>query len=189
MVGIYKITNPEGKVYIGKSNNIEKRFTQYKNFELKQQPALYQSFKKYGWFHHSFEILEECSKDIILEKEKHYINEYSHLSMTLNKKQGGKGIKKITEEDKIRRRKMMEKLWSEGKFKGRKGAKKIIDIKNNKIYNTVTECSKDLNISSTKIYNDIKKGKFKYIEQQVGGATLFLYIQTLKIKVEKWKNS
>jgi len=31
MIGIYKITNPEGKIYIGLSKNIEKRFKNHKN--------------------------------------------------------------------------------------------------------------------------------------------------------------
>ena len=163
MIGIYKITNPEGKVYVGKSRDIEKRFTQYKRFELKKQPILHQSFKKYGWFHHNFEILEECSEDIVLEKERYYINEYKQSGMVLNSTQGGKGIKKLTEEDKIRRSKIMKKRWSNGKFKGRKG-RKFIDVKNNKTYNSITECINDLNISATKIHNNIKNGHFKYVK-------------------------
>ena len=155
---------------MGKSKDIEKRFTQYRRFQLKKQPILYKSFKKYGWFHHSFEILEECSEEIVLEKERYYINEYKQSSMVLNSTQGGvlngtqggKGIKKITEEDKIRRSKMMKKRWSDGRFKGRKG-RKFIDIKNNKTYNSITECTNDLNISATKIYNNIKNGHFKYV--------------------------
>ncbi len=30
MIGIYKITNPEGKIYIGQSIDIDRRFKEYK---------------------------------------------------------------------------------------------------------------------------------------------------------------
>lgn len=33
MVGIYKITNPKGRIYIGQSVNIEQRKQNYKNFK------------------------------------------------------------------------------------------------------------------------------------------------------------
>jgi group I intron endonuclease len=163
MIGIYKITNPEGKVYIGKSKDIEKRFESYKQFQHKQQPSLYNSFKKYGWVNHEYTILEECNEDIILDREKYYINEYKQFCIVLNKTQGGKGIKKITESDKIIRSNRMKQMWDGGKVIGRKG-RKFIDIKNNKQYNSIAECVKDLNISITKIHNNLKRGVFIYVK-------------------------
>ena len=39
IVGIYKITNPKGKVYIGQSVDIERRFFRYRNIhERDKQP-------------------------------------------------------------------------------------------------------------------------------------------------------
>jgi len=35
MIGIYKITSPSNKVYIGQSINIEKRFKSYKRYDCK----------------------------------------------------------------------------------------------------------------------------------------------------------
>ena len=60
MIGIYKITSPSGKVYIGQSRNIENRFLQYKNKHCRFQFRLYNSFNKYGVENHVFEIIEEC---------------------------------------------------------------------------------------------------------------------------------
>ena len=37
MIGIYKITNPKGKIYIGQSINIENRFKVYKRYNCKGQ--------------------------------------------------------------------------------------------------------------------------------------------------------
>ena len=60
MIGIYKITSPSGKIYIGQSKNIEKRFKAYYKKLGKNQPRLYRSFKKYGIKQHNFEIQEKC---------------------------------------------------------------------------------------------------------------------------------
>lgn len=60
--GIYKITSPTNKIYIGKSINVNQRKNNYKNSPLKfkSQKRLYNSFLKYGFDGHTFEIIEEC---------------------------------------------------------------------------------------------------------------------------------
>ena len=64
MVGIYKITNPKGKVYIGKSIDINKRLTYYKHYShRKTQHKLNNSISKYGFENHTLEIIEECDVD------------------------------------------------------------------------------------------------------------------------------
>lgn len=63
MVGIYKITNPKGKTYIGQSNNILYRWEQYSKLKCKGQPKLYNSITKYGWDNHTKEIICECGLD------------------------------------------------------------------------------------------------------------------------------
>ena len=79
--GIYKITAQDGKIYIGKSKNIEKRWSDYKSSftKLKGQPDLYLSFKKYGWFNHTFEIVEECEEDKLGCKEFYWQHFYDVL--------------------------------------------------------------------------------------------------------------
>ena len=50
MTGIYKITNPKGKIYIGQSINIEARKKVYRYFNSYKNsvgPVLTNSFKKY----------------------------------------------------------------------------------------------------------------------------------------------
>lgn len=77
MIGIYKITNPKGKIYIGQSINIEKRFTAYKRLHCKSQTILYGSFLKYGIKKHKFEIVIECLESELNEKERYYQDLYS----------------------------------------------------------------------------------------------------------------
>jgi len=62
--GIYKITSPSGRVYIGQSVNIEKRFKKYVRLDCKEQTRLYRSFKKHGVENHMLEIIELCSEHL-----------------------------------------------------------------------------------------------------------------------------
>lgn len=72
MIGIYKITNPNGKVYIGQSINIERRFNHYKLLKCKEQPRLYKSFIKYGVEEHRFEVIWPCFKCYLTKWERYF---------------------------------------------------------------------------------------------------------------------
>jgi len=78
MIGIYKITSPSKKVYIGQSVNIEIRFKHYTGLHnCKGQTILYNSFLKYGVEKHNFEILCECEASELNDKERFYQDLYS----------------------------------------------------------------------------------------------------------------
>lgn len=79
MIGIYKIINPKGKIYVGQSVNIKKRFAAYKSKGSKLQVKLFNSFTKYGVENHRFEILEECEESKLNERERYYQNLYKVL--------------------------------------------------------------------------------------------------------------
>ena len=77
IIGIYKITNPKGKVYIGQSVDIGRRFSRYKNLQEKDnQPKIYNSLKKYGFENHMFKIIEECSSKQLNERETYWKQYY-----------------------------------------------------------------------------------------------------------------
>jgi group I intron endonuclease len=80
MIGIYKITNPNGKIYIGQSINIEKRFISYKKLNCINQPKLYNSFIKYGIDNHTFIILEQCFVEELNIKERYYQIYYNSIN-------------------------------------------------------------------------------------------------------------
>jgi len=69
MVGIYKIISPTNKIYIGQSTNIENRWIKYKCLDCKVQIKLYRSLIKHGYDNHTFEIIEECTEDLLNERE------------------------------------------------------------------------------------------------------------------------
>ena len=84
--GIYKITNiKNNKVYIGSSANITNR--EYKHFWMLKKGVhdnqyLQKSFNKYGRDVFTFEIVENCSYDALIEKENYYILYYESNNLT-----------------------------------------------------------------------------------------------------------
>lgn len=93
MIGIYKITNPKGKVYIGQSINIEERMLKYKYLNSNSIGAkLLNSFKKYGWETHKFEVIELCDLPSLPQKEKYWIKYYNSISEGLNIIEGGSTV-------------------------------------------------------------------------------------------------
>jgi group I intron endonuclease len=83
MIGIYKITNPKGAVYIGSSKEVEVRISRYKKLKCKSQPKIYNSLLKYGPENHIFEIIEECFIDDLYKKENYYGMMYNVLDRKL----------------------------------------------------------------------------------------------------------
>jgi len=77
MVGIYKITSPDNKIYIGQSIDIKKRWYQYRLYLAKSQRKLYESFKSFGYEKHLFEIIHLCQKHELNTLECYYINLYN----------------------------------------------------------------------------------------------------------------
>lgn len=78
--GIYKITSPTGKVYIGQALNIRHRLKRYFRLECKRQYKLYNSFIKYGVENHKFEVIEECEVDNLFCRERYWQDEFDVLS-------------------------------------------------------------------------------------------------------------
>ena len=103
MQGIYMITNPQGKIYIGLSTNIEKRWESYRHFTgISQNSSIKKSLKKYGFQNHKFEVLEEVVGDgkKLRERERYWINIKNSLNEGLNDNRGGCGTLSHTEESK-----------------------------------------------------------------------------------------
>jgi group I intron endonuclease len=90
-VGVYKITSPSGRVYIGQSVNLAKRFKQYKRLDCKFQSKLYNSLLKYGVDAHKFEIIAECMPNELNALEAYYVDFYQSFNTEhgMNLKQGG----------------------------------------------------------------------------------------------------
>lgn len=167
-VGIYKITNPKGSVYVGQSMDIERRFRGYKKLtNCKGQTKLYNSFIKYGTINHTYEIIELCEVEMLNERERfwqEYFNSIKGLNCnyvsTETKKQiisdevrakmskSGKGKKQSIEH--IASRMKSKKGYSHSEQTKKKLAEKrnklIIDISTGIFYNNTIEAAHSLNM-------------------------------------------
>jgi group I intron endonuclease len=84
MIGIYKITNPQGKIYIGQSTNIEERWEKGHKYGSGCGIKLKNSFNKYGWEQHKKEIIEECPVEELSVRETYWIEYYDSYKKGLN---------------------------------------------------------------------------------------------------------
>lgn len=102
--GIYKITSPTGKIYIGQSVYIEKRFSRYKTLKCKKQHKILASLLKYGADFHTFEIIKICNEEDLNYWECYYIEKYDCFNTPhgLNLESGGKVYRKISDETRER---------------------------------------------------------------------------------------
>ena len=74
--GIYKITSPTGKIYIGQSKKFEERFSDYRRGRCPQQRKLFNSFYKYGFINHTIEIIEICEIEDLDCQERYWQDFY-----------------------------------------------------------------------------------------------------------------
>lgn len=118
--GIYKITNPNGDVYIGGSRTIYRRWLRHR--EARKKSKIHFSIKQFGWKAHNFEVVHDLpidvSKETLIMYEQIYIDSYRSCGFVmLNVKDAGSSAK-FTEESRI---KMSES--HKGKIPWNKGLK------------------------------------------------------------------
>jgi group I intron endonuclease len=94
ITGIYCITSPTFKVYVGQSHNIQRRFSDYRNSKktTMKQTALYRSFLKHGIGNHKFEILTEFGCDI-----EQFVLDQAEIDKIREFKEGGYGMLNLRE--------------------------------------------------------------------------------------------
>ncbi len=136
MKGIYKITNKKNKKsYIGQSIEIEKRWKWHINESQRTKSkeynkSLYMAFRKYGIENFTFEILEQCQRKDLIERELYWYHFYKpNYNMV----------------------KPVEKIKSRQSQKVYKIDKKTLKIV--KIYSSVREAGRQNKVSKTAILN------------------------------------
>ncbi len=127
IIGIYKITSPIGRIYVGQSFGINGRWKTYFKLRCKKQPELYDSLLEYGVENHTFEIIhviEKCELtklEIKLELnrlEVYYIKLFDSFNTPhgLNLTSGG-GSKKIVSDEtrkRLRESHLGQVAWNKG---------------------------------------------------------------------------
>lgn len=126
--GIYKITSPRGRVYIGQSKNIKRRWGIYRTPKgTNSQKLLSKSFKKYGWENHQFDIIEYCSEDELNCSERFWQDQFDVLNGGLNCVLQDCGEKRKVYTDEFRKRISEKMLGDKNPNWGRKCTKEEIE--------------------------------------------------------------
>lgn len=95
ITGIYKITNQlTGECYIGQAADVAKRWKDHAKCGLGiDTPAgnkLYKAIQEYGIWNFSWELLEQCERADLDEKERYYIQLYKSYDFGYNSNKGNK---------------------------------------------------------------------------------------------------
>lgn len=166
--GIYKITNKvNGKCYIGQSNDIHRRWKQELAPNAKLNPHLARAFEKYGIDNFEFEIIEECQRERLNEREQFYIEIYHSIDPNLgyNKTEGGDGnlgrhfIMSEEQKEKIRKANTGRKYTDDKLINVRYACQHKIDpnqiviycYETNKYYLSIGKAAKELGICKESI--------------------------------------
>lgn len=90
--GIYKITDKDGLSYIGKSTKVKSRWINHIKTALGigtiSNQEIHTAIKIQGFDKFNFELLEECPKEKITEREKYFIDFFETYKMGYNMKVG-----------------------------------------------------------------------------------------------------
>jgi group I intron endonuclease len=152
MIGIYKITNPNGLTYIGQSIDIEKRWGSYFNLNCKDQSAIYNSLLKHGVKLHKFEVLEECAKEDLIYREIFYIELYNSFKRGLNSARVGLFYNKKKQNSKPKKKTSTKKINNSLLSYDLKW-----QLKDNPNYK-ITKCKKVVNTNRNKIVKCVLNG-------------------------------
>jgi len=93
--GIYVVLNTvNGKVYVGSSINVHSRLADHRISLARGRhtnPHLQSAWNRYGPSVFSFDVLEECSERMLLEREQHHIALYNSMDQKYgyNKREAG----------------------------------------------------------------------------------------------------
>lgn len=176
MIGIYKITSPTGKIYIGQTVNYTKRLNNYKNIKCNGQRYLYHSIKKYGFEKHTFYFIEQCKLEDLNEKERYWQDFYDVLNKGLNLKltttKDKTGL--LSDETKNKMSKSLKgrtisKEWRNNLSKAGKGRKfstehrNLLSISNTgRFYSNETKFKIAINNPTSRVILDFATGVYYY---------------------------
>lgn len=154
IIGIYKITSPSKRVYIGQTIDYYKRKNAYKNLKRDHQIRLYNSINKYGWKTHKIEVIEKCPIEKLNERERYWQEFYNVLStkglncmLTKSCSKSGKHSKEVRANQR----------------KSSKSKKTVYQYSLNgayiKKYDSIAHAAEENNLYTTSLWNSINNNK------------------------------
>lgn len=174
MIGIYKITSPTGKIYIGQSVDIRKRWKEHKTdtYPCKLRSSLI----SHGYKNHIFQILEECEIRNLNERERHFQDFYDvlgpnglNLKLTETSDKSGKFSQELKDKISIANKvfyttlseeqRLVKNLRNSNSNKGRVFTKEHIENLKISNKNPSPQHRKNLSICKSKKVVDIQTGE------------------------------
>lgn len=137
-IGIYKITNLKNfKVYVGSTitgfiHRYKSHYEKLRTNNHKGYPVLQNSVNKHGIENFEFEILEICSKDIILEREKYWIEFLNSIENGYNLNPNPTESLFANKDIRAKAAKTLKERYKSGKIKPNSGALKKGNVPWNK---------------------------------------------------------
>ncbi len=185
---IYKLTNlKNGKIYVGQTIQFEKRMNHHRH---SKQPGVDAAIKKYGWENFSVEILEECSEEMLDEREIFWIAKLNSMFPNGYNLTSGGNAKRIVSE--VTRAKLA--VIAQGRFAGEKNPfygkhhteeAKAKNAEGHRGKKASTETRFKMSVSHKKIFYPILEAEFdkrsitrKFLAENIG-----VNYQTLKRKL------
>ena len=130
---VYKLTSPEGKIYIGMSSNIKRRWDSYKNY--KNSSRLYEAILKFKWENIQKEVLVTgLTKEEASKQEDLYIKLFNTMDPNIGYNCQAGGARDY-------HRQLSEKLLLVKR-------KQIINLQTLEIFKSVKECAENYSCSS-----------------------------------------
>lgn len=176
MIGIYKITNKiNNKIYIGQSNNIEGRIRghiKYLKLNKHKNKHLQSSVNKHKIINFTFEIVEECEREKLNERENYWIEFYN-----CTKSEFGYNI-------------LIGDFYNPSKLTN-KEKKCIANIFKNDPYYSKKEIAKKYNVSASTIYSVLHELNIPKPKKICSEESRKKTSQTLKGRIlpDEWKNN
>jgi group I intron endonuclease len=156
---IYTITNPEGKIYVGQTNNPTIRLSGHKyHGDVKGAPEmLRRSIVCFGFDAHKFEVIEECSLSKRSEREVYWIEKLDTLNNGLNMsyKKNGVWVRSAEYDLTIK----LGRSKAEKEVMGRLYKKMLPEYMNG---GSLTELCKKYAMSADSFLRRLKKSKITY---------------------------
>jgi group I intron endonuclease len=148
MICVYKITSPPGKVYVGSTIDFLQRIKHYRVYDCKPQVKLYNSLKKYGFAAHVIEIIECCTLDNLLERERFHGESLNAVSKNgLNLSLPGYGdVKALISQETINKMRQSQ-TKEKNNFFGRKHTPESIERLKKSLANKTPETIKRMSLA------------------------------------------
>lgn len=183
---IYKLTFPNGKVYIGQTKNFKVRLIGHKFSSKKVDTPLYKAIRKYGWENVKKEAIKYCVESRADFWERKFIKEFNSTDRKFgyNCDEGGNVSKIISKETRVR---IIETRAMRNKFSGlHHNSKKIAQINKytGKIireWDSIAEASRELEICDVSISRACRRSH----NYETAGGYLWLYSHEVSTELIK----